>query len=158
MGADFSLPFASPDVQAAFAKLPADLLMRVVRTLLRDEPAAVGHLMCSSRAWRPLLMNTELSEAAELRCARALLTEQRLAELRGSPAPKLIRSISHELISLPQPVLVLDLAGRMGGAALGRKAARLVRVSGSLALKTLWVGFSHEGLRVTCQAKGVSLH
>ena len=41
MGAAFSLPFASPDVQAAFAKLPADLLMRVVRTLLRDEPAAV---------------------------------------------------------------------------------------------------------------------
>ena len=55
-------------------------------------------------------MNTELSEAAELRCARALLTEQRHAELKDRPVPELIRSISHELISLPQPVLVLNKA------------------------------------------------
>ena len=40
----------------------------------------------------------------------------------------------------------------------GAKAiAEAIRASGSLALKTLYVGFSHAGLKPACKEKGVTL-
>ena len=52
MGASFSLPFLSAETGAAFDKLPEELLMRVVRTLLRDDPQAVCRLVSASRVLR----------------------------------------------------------------------------------------------------------
>ena len=103
MGASFSLPFLSAETGAAFDKLPEELLMRVVRTLLRDDPQAVCRLVSASRVLRQLLPGDSV-EAAELRAARSLLTEQRLFELRVAAGleseggvPALVRSVSRQL-------------------------------------------------------------
>ena len=148
MGASFSLPFLSAETGAAFDKLPEELLMRVVRTLLRDDPQAVCRLVSASRVLRQLLPGDSV-EAAELRAARSLLTQQRLFELRVAAGleseggvPALVRSVSRQLSFVergpPAPVTKLVLASNHGwrvseGALRGRVVARFVRVSGVLA-------------------------
>ncbi len=122
--------------------------MRVVRTLLRDDPQAVCRLVSASRALQQLLRGYSV-EAAELRAARSLLTEQRLFELRVAAGlepvggvPALVRSVSRQLSFVergpPAPVTKLVLASNQRwrvsmGALRGRVVARFVRVSGSLA-------------------------
>ena len=148
MGASFSLPFLSAETGAAFDKLPEELLMRVVRTLLRDDPQAVCRLVSASRVLRQLLPGDSV-EAAELRAARSLLTQQRLFELRVAAGleseggmPALVRSVSRQLSFVqrgpPAPVTKLVLASNQRwrvsvGALRGRVVARFVRVSGVLA-------------------------
>ena len=147
MGASFSLPFLSAETGAAFDKLPEELLMRVVRTLLRDDPQAVCRLVSASRVLRQLLPGGSV-EAAELRAARSLLTQQRLFELRVAAGleseggvPALVRSVSRQLSFVargpPAPVTELVLTHNRRwrvseGALRGRVVARFVRVSGSL--------------------------
>ena len=146
MGATLTLPFFSAETGAAFDKLPDELLMRVVRTLLRDDPQALCRLTGSSKALRRLVRG-DSAEAKELRAARALLTQQRLFELRVAAGleseggvPALVRSISRQLSFVerpaPAPVTGLDLSSSRWrvaeGEARGRAVARFVRVSGSL--------------------------
>ena len=157
MGATLTLPFFSAETGAAFDKLPDELLMRVVRTLLRDDPQALCRLMGASRALRRLVRG-DSAEAAELRAARALLTQQRLFELRVAAGleseggvPALVRSISRQLSFVerppPAPVTELDLRSSRwrvaGDEARGRAVARFVRVSGSMA--TLHLGGNSMG-------------
>ena len=132
MGASFSLPFLSAETGAAFDKLPEELLMRVVRTLLRDDPQAVCRLVSASRVLRQLLPGDSV-EAAELRAARSLLTQQRLFELRVAAGleseggvPALVRSVSRQLSFVergpPAPVTKLVLASNHGWRRACRRA------------------------------------
>ena len=132
--------------------------MRVVRTLLRDDPQAVCRLVSASRVLRQLLTGDSV-EAAELRAARSLLTQQRLFELRVAAGleseggvPALVRSVSRQLSFVargpPAPVTKLDLTHNRRwrvseGALRGRVVARFVRVSGSLA--RLYLGCNDIG-------------
>ena len=162
MGATLTLPFFSAETGAAFDKLPDELLMRVVRTLLRDDPQALCRLTGSSKALRRLVRG-DSAEANELRAARALLTQQRLFELRVAAGleseggvPALVRSISRQLSFVerppPAPVTELDLRSSrwrgVGREARGQAVARFVRVSGSLhTLDLTFCGIGDEGAK-----------
>lgn len=82
MGHTFSLPFFSSDVHAAFDKMlgEPELLRRVVRMLIRDEPAAVGMLTCCCRTL--MLASADTEEGEELRKARRAVARRSLFELR----------------------------------------------------------------------------
>ena len=176
MGATFSLPIFSPEASAAFDKLPTELLLRMVRIVLRDDPLAVCRLLCSSRALQRLV-HEDSEEAAELRAARSLLTQQRLHELReaagleGSVVPALVRSISRQLSFVkqpPAPTTTLDLSRgrvylgvsmpltwRVSGEARGRTVARFLRVSGALTSLAL-AGICDESAAAIAEAMKVN--
>ena len=147
----------------SFSELPDELLVRMARMLLREDPFDVGRFGCSSRA---LLQLTH--GHAELRAARALVTQQRMSELRDvglghaavepflTAVPVLQRLLpdidaSSELAwAPPEPVTRLYLIrprhrslahakwDMVDPKTRGQAVARLLRVSG--ALETLHVG------------------
>ena len=154
----------------SFDELPDELQMRVARMLLRDDPLDVGRLVSSSRALGQLAHGDNV-EAAELRAARTLTTQQRLSELRvlagreeQSDVPVLQRLLPGldappELAwAPPEPVTRLVFGYRTewrvaDGKERSRAVARVLRVSGSLA--HLWLSkikIGDEGAKVLAEA------
>ena len=131
--------------------LPPELLGLMARALLCDDPQAdaqaVGRLAASSKALRDLVRGSA-AVVAELQAARKMLTLQRQHELKvaagrlGADAafpfdPSDYKQVAQQL---PEPETTLDLgksSWRVAAGERGRVAARLLRVSGSLAL--LWL-------------------
>lgn len=83
MGAEFSLPeLMSMTDTAPLEAFEPDLLLYVVRMLIRDEPAAIGRLLCCCRTLATLV-NAELQQPREeLRKARRLVARKWLFDLR----------------------------------------------------------------------------
>jgi len=153
-----ALPAEAPAV-ATFDALPDELLLRMARMLLRDDPQAAARLLGASRVLRQLAIG-ESAEAAELRAARALTTHQRLTELRvpagreeEGDVPVLqqllppLDTVPEVAWQPPEPVTLVSLHDFTSwrvtdGEALRRAAARVLRVSGSIARLSLgskWV-------------------
>ena len=84
MGASFSLPFLSAETGAAFDKLPEELLMRVVRTLLRDDPQAVCRLVSASRVLRQVLLHTRRIQGSTRRRHPRLARQSPRRSMRGT--------------------------------------------------------------------------
>ena len=103
MGQAFSLPqlLGMTDV-APLDTFEPDLLLYIVRMLIRDEPAAIGRLICCCRTLAQLTC-TDTQECEELRKARRIVARRWLFDLRllagRMPAglPPLITQISRQL-------------------------------------------------------------
>ena len=85
MGQAFSLPrllgVTDATASACLDRLEADLLLTIVRLLIRDEPAAVGRLICCCRTLSQLA-SADTEEGEELRKARRAVARQWLFDLR----------------------------------------------------------------------------
>ena len=132
-------------------ELPPELLGLVALALLCDDPQAdaqaVGRLASSSKALRQLVRGSA-AVVAELQAARKMLTLQRQHELKvaagrlGADAafpfdPSDYKQVAQQL---PAPETTLDLGNsqwRVAAGERGRVAARLLRVSGSMATLNL---------------------
>lgn len=138
MAATFSL------VNAVFEELPTELLLRIIRYLLRDDPLVACRLVSTSRALRQLVREGS-AVMTELQASRALLAQQRLFELRvaagleakGGVPPVLVRSVSRQPSEPPAPVTKLKLSNcrtwrENSGEAKCRAVARFLRVSTAL--------------------------
>lgn len=79
MGQTFSLPGLLGITDAGLESLEPELLLYVVRMLIRDEPAAIGRLICCCQTLAQLA-STEPAE--EMRKARRAVARQRLFDLR----------------------------------------------------------------------------
>lgn len=85
MGQSFSLPRLLGMTDAAaiahLDRLESELLLHIVRILIRDCPAAVGRLICCCKTLAQMA-STQTDEGEELRKARRLVARQWLFELR----------------------------------------------------------------------------
>ena len=138
------------------ASLPDELLGLVATAL--DDPQADAQNACRLAASSKALQQRVCGNAtvvAQLQAARAMLTAQRLHELKvaakklGEDAPFPFEPSNYKQLAqqLPAPVTQLDLGNSSwrvaDGEARGRAVARLLRVSGSLA--TLDLDYNNIG-------------
>lgn len=108
MGAQFSLPrllgLTDPSSIAVLDSLEDELLLRIVRTLVKEEPMAVGRLLCASKTFENLMKVRSSADFLKLFAqARRAVAREWLHDLRvlAGQAPRglsgLVRQISRQL-------------------------------------------------------------